>query len=127
MSGALSLVSRVWCRCLWHGGARHEVPDALSPCAKLYLKRVLAQSPARVVFVVGAQAAAALEAEFRIQRDGGAALLGPTRLAGVDRLLVFVPNPGRRRYVNEEVFKAFVLPDVVSSGDLATLRKTLPT
>jgi hypothetical protein len=59
------------------------VEKALTTCARMYLKRVLTQSPARVVFVVGAQAARAVTEVFGLDdwQEGDPARVGPVRLS----------------------------------------------
>jgi hypothetical protein len=98
------------------------VAQALVPCVERYLERVLALSLARVIFVVGARAADAFEAAFGLSRNAATAVIGPIRLAGVDRLLVFLPHPGRARRMTKEAFGALVLPSAVQPAELAQLR-----
>lgn len=67
------------------------VRDAFPTCTDRYLDRTLAQSPARVVVLVGAFARAAAIERWRLQPDELVA--GPRRLAGHHRYLAVLDHP----------------------------------
>jgi len=79
-----------------HCGSPSEdgVWKALQTCTSRYLQPVLANSPARVVVVVGAIARFAF-AEY-LQVEALDHLLGPLELAGRERLVAVVPHPNSR-------------------------------
>ena len=79
-----------------HCGSPSEdgVWKALQTCTSRYLQPVLANSPARVVVVVGAIAKFAF-AEY-LQVEAPDHLLRPVELAGRERLFVVVPHPNSR-------------------------------
>jgi hypothetical protein len=70
------------------------VRSALRTCATLYLERVLAASPAKVVVLVGSVARFAFSEH--LHRDVSDHLLGPVEVAGSARLLVAVRHPNSR-------------------------------
>lgn len=109
-------------------GEKH-VTNALRPCVNRYLKAVLRASPARVVFIVGAHAARAIEI-----LDGSlvAGELAPNvtegrpgacvaaTLAGAERFLVYVPHPGWLRR-NPSTRSRYELPALLDQAQIKEL------
>jgi hypothetical protein len=56
-------------------------------------------SPARVLLVTGAKAAEALEIGFPDLGEPDGSVLGPVELAGTERLIVYLPHPGRKQHI----------------------------
>lgn len=80
-----------------HCKSRNEagVAAAAETCAGRYLTRVLAASGARVVVVLGAVARREVRRELGLST--GDVVVGPTRVAGRERMLAFLPAPNARQ------------------------------
>jgi hypothetical protein len=101
------------------------VAAAVTPCATRYLSAVLAISPARVVVAAGKQAADAIELVFRIPPRPVGTVVGPLVLAGRERLLLYLPHPGRVRRSRDP--EAMILPNAVTAGQLKQLQAAVMT
>ena len=106
-----------------------DVKGALAPCANSYLGAILAASPATVIVVAGTKAAKAIALVFGVRQDPGVfglrqdagAVVGPERISGIERLLLYLPHPGWLRR-NPKKAEALQLPKVVSATQLEQLQ-----
>jgi hypothetical protein len=104
----------------------HGVDEALAACASRYLMAVVGTSPARVVVVAGAKAAEAIEHVFGVPRQAPGTLVEPTSMAGIERLLLYLPHPGWLRR-NPDEAEALTLPQAVTAEQLDQLRAAAMT
>ncbi len=88
---------------------------ALDFCADRYLKRLVAESAARVVVALGVPAAYACRRVFSLPTD--LLLAGPQKIGERERLFAFLPHPNARR---ARTFLSCLGPDVTEQ-----LRQTL--
>jgi uracil-DNA glycosylase len=114
-------VGGTW-RCANQLTAREEgVGSALHTCATRYLAAVLASSRARVVVVAGRKAAEAIALVFEIPTQPLGTVVGPSAVAGEERLLLYLPHPGWLLR-NETQAEALTLPRVVKPVELQKLQ-----
>lgn len=87
-----TLTEVVHCKSLKQDG----VNEALPVCVNLYLRRILAQSGAKVIVILGAQARDVVKHEFNIPENEK--IFGPIRIGEYQRYIAFLPHPNARGY-----------------------------
>lgn len=111
-----------------HCKSRQEIgvngpSGALAPCARRYLRRVVAASGARVIVALGSAARLAISRGLRRSEDAAPTLPpwgsvhGPVSIGGRKRLIAFLPHPNARQR------RSFV--ECTTPAELARLRAAL--
>lgn len=68
------------------------VAEAINECTSRYLDRVLSCSPAKIIVALGRHSAGAMVKQYGV--DSARRVQGPVRVAGRDRFVVFLAQPG---------------------------------